>query len=96
MHQNKTGLRLQSFEFDEQWPRLSDYVRHNPGSRHRRRLIGRALGSLGVSIDSVLDAGCGLGEVMQQVASSHPQARIVGVRHVSFWDHLMSRGIPKL
>ena len=45
--------------YDRIWPQMSDYIRYNPGARHRRRHIFEFLDTLRFS--SLLDVGCGLG-----------------------------------
>jgi 2-polyprenyl-3-methyl-5-hydroxy-6-metoxy-1,4-benzoquinol methylase len=65
--------------YDEQWSKLSDFIKHNPGSRHRRRLIAKEVGQLDIPIRSVLDVGCGIGELIMDLSSALPKARFVGL-----------------
>lgn len=53
---------LTSLAYDRLWAELPDFVRHNPGSRHRRRKIVRLLRH--IDFTSVLDVGCGPGELL--------------------------------
>ena len=45
--------------------RWNDFFRYNPASRHRRRMIRELIGAL--SFGSVLDAGCGNGELLHDL-----------------------------
>ena len=56
--------------YDRFWEDAPDYVRYNPGARHRRRLILRAIGQ--VPCASVLDVGCGDGTLLGQVRHARP------------------------
>lgn len=53
---------LSRADYEAQWRALGDFIRLNPGARHRRRLTLRMLD--GIAADSVLDAGCGPGELL--------------------------------
>ncbi len=55
-------------QFWEEWP---DFVRYHPGSRHRRRLILDCVRSLRFS--SVLDVGCGTGELLGLIQMEFPE-----------------------
>jgi SAM-dependent methyltransferase len=79
LQQNAARTSLPSAAYDEQWSRLSDFVKHNPGSRHRRRLIRGAVRRLRQPIESVLDVGCGLGETIIDLSQVLPSARMIGV-----------------
>lgn len=59
--------------YDEQWTELGDFIRYNPGSRHRRRIVGRML--RGVEFDSVLDVGCGPGEMLVWMKTEFPETK---------------------
>ena len=56
------GEALPSGEYDRQWRVLSDYIRYHPGARHRRRIILELV--QGLRFGSILDAGCGPGELI--------------------------------
>ena len=47
------------------WEETPDFIRYNPGARHRRRMILRLLGA--ERFDSLLDVGCGNGELLALV-----------------------------
>ncbi len=68
---------LQPEEYDEQWRRLGDFARFNPGARHRRRAILKLMERLDAV--SVLDVGCGPGELILALSERHPGLRLTGV-----------------
>lgn len=65
--------------YDDQWTRLTDFLRYNPGARHRRRLVLASLRRAGVTNGSVLDVGCGLGEMIDFLADAEPRIQFTGV-----------------
>jgi SAM-dependent methyltransferase len=68
---------LPSDEYDVQWQRLGDFIRYNPGARHRRRLSLRMLE--GVRAEAAADIGCGLGELLTCPKQARPDIqRFVG------------------
>lgn len=50
-------LALGAVEYDKFWTELEDFIRYNPGARHRQRLIWRTLQHLKYA--RLLDVGCG-------------------------------------
>ena len=60
-----TKARFGSQDYDSQWALLGDFIRYNPGARHRRRLVRNAVERLAVDRDrlDILDVGCGPGEL---------------------------------
>jgi 2-polyprenyl-3-methyl-5-hydroxy-6-metoxy-1,4-benzoquinol methylase len=50
-------------EWDLAWSELEDYITHHPGARHRRRLIAHYVTK--EECRSVLDVGCGRGNLLQ-------------------------------
>jgi ubiquinone/menaquinone biosynthesis C-methylase UbiE len=65
--------------YDEQWSRLYDFIRFNPGARHRRRLIQEAVRRTGLLNPSVVDVGCGPGFTVQAISEVLPRAQITGL-----------------
>lgn len=60
------------------WEETPDFARYNPGARHRRRLIADCLGAERFS--SVLDVGCGQGELLALLRGAHPEvASLAGI-----------------
>ena len=53
---------LSGEEYDSQWNRLEDFIKYNPGARHRRRIILSLIKDL--SFSNIADIGCGLGELL--------------------------------
>lgn len=63
--------------YDQIWPQLSDFIRYNPGARHRRRHVFELLDRCAFS--SLLDVGCGNGETLRLVDARWPGRRLAGV-----------------
>ncbi len=63
--------------YDRIWPQMSDYIRYNPGARHRRRHIFQFLDRL--RFQSLLDVGCGNGELLSLIDARHPGRDLAGV-----------------
>jgi SAM-dependent methyltransferase len=63
--------------YDRIWDGLSDFIRYNPGARHRRRFTLRLLDSIRFS--SLLDVGCGNAELLCLLQDRYPHARLAGV-----------------
>lgn len=53
----KDRSALSAAEYNALWSGLSDFIRYNPGSRHRRRIMAAILGKL--KFKNMLDIGCG-------------------------------------
>ena len=51
---------------DYHWPKRSDMVRFYPSAVHRRRIIRKWIREL--HVNSILDVGCGTGELIQDLA----------------------------
>jgi cyclopropane fatty-acyl-phospholipid synthase-like methyltransferase len=58
--------------YESFWQEVPDFVRYNPGARHRRRLVVQALAD--GRFESLLDVGCGSGELLATLARVHPEA----------------------
>lgn len=63
--------------YDAIWPQLSDFIRFNPGARHRRRQVLRFLD--GLQFDSLLDVGCGNAELLRAIDARYPGKDLGGV-----------------
>jgi 2-polyprenyl-3-methyl-5-hydroxy-6-metoxy-1,4-benzoquinol methylase len=63
--------------YDRIWPQMSDYIRYNPGARHRRRHIFAFLDRL--RFTSLLDVGCGNGELLRLIDARYPGRQLIGV-----------------
>src|SRR5579883_666704 len=67
-------MRLYAEEYDRQWQyELADFIRYNPGARHRRRLIYSLLKNL--KFEDVLDVGCGPAELLLFLAEKFPAVK---------------------
>lgn len=70
---------LSKGEYDRQWRELGDFIRYNPGARHRRRLCLEMLAGLRPEPESVADIGCGPGELLLLLRQRMPSIkRFVG------------------
>jgi len=50
-----------SSSYDDQWTQLQDFIKYNPGAKHRRRLIAGAITEIAAMPKSIIDVGCGPG-----------------------------------
>jgi ubiquinone/menaquinone biosynthesis C-methylase UbiE len=78
MKQRQDRSALSTFDYDEQWSRLSDFIKYNPGARHRRRLIADAITKLRPP-STVLEVGCGPGELIMDLKRLCPSAKLSGL-----------------
>jgi trans-aconitate methyltransferase len=63
--------------YDEGWEGGWDDMKvFGPTARHTRRLIFKLLD--GISFDTVLDAGCGTGVLLQQISQEYPRVQLTG------------------
>ncbi|MBM4281441.1 MAG: class I SAM-dependent methyltransferase [Deltaproteobacteria bacterium] len=63
--------------YDALWPRLSDFIRYNPGARHRRRHIIAFLDRLRFA--TLLDVGCGDASLLRLVDARFSGRKLAGV-----------------
>ena len=56
--------------YESFWQDVPDFVRYNPGARHRRRLILQALSD--PPFESLLDVGCGSAELLGAIGRAYP------------------------
>jgi SAM-dependent methyltransferase len=61
--------------YESFWQDVPDFVRYNPGARHRRRLVLQALAE--GRFESLLDVGCGSGELIATIGRVHPEATLL-------------------
>ena len=65
------------YDYDVAWEeRWDDMKKYGPYSRHVRRLAHRLLADL--QFTSVLDVGCGQGEMLLEMLARYPQVKHVG------------------
>ena len=60
--------------YDRIWRELTPFIRYNPGARHRRRLLFRTVASLPKR--TVLDVGCGNGELLRLLRARWPEIEV--------------------
>lgn len=64
--------------YDEVWDQYEALDRASPAAFHRRRLIRRLLARHAPSARSLLDAGCGPGQLLADLSLHFPHARAAG------------------
>lgn len=70
--------RLNEVFYDRFWQDCPDFTRHNPGARHRRRISLQMVSTIAGS--SLLDVGCGSGELLVTLQHARPHiTTFVGV-----------------
>lgn len=65
-------------DWDRHWNAFGDAVAGNPATAYRGRLILKLLGPVAVG-ESVLEIGCGQGQLSLRLASLYPGATITGI-----------------
>ncbi|MDA8170385.1 MAG: methyltransferase domain-containing protein [Nitrospiraceae bacterium] len=68
---------LTADKYDEQWSVLADFVKYNPGVRHRNRLILKLLHD--VNFETCVDVGCGRGALLSLLRKIKENAELTGV-----------------
>ncbi len=80
--------------YDRIWRQMSDFIRYNPGARHRRRhvfdLVERC------RFDSLLDVGCGNGELLRLIEDRWPGRRLAGADLSSSVVEQNRRALPRM
>lgn len=72
-----TQAALGASDYDVMWSQLDDFIRYNPGARHRRRISLSLVKN--VPFQSFLDVGCGPGDFLATVRRVAPQTtKMVG------------------
>ncbi len=64
-------------DYERGWAQWGDMIRYSPAPFHRRRLILRLADE--VPFESVIDVGCGNGELLAALNQRRPLRRLVGV-----------------
>lgn len=64
--------------YDKVWKTDFDLALINPAQKHRRRLTKKILKKIVVSSKSILDIGCGTGELLSEVSSVFPGSQLYG------------------
>lgn len=62
--------------YNNQWQSLDDFIRYNPGARHRRRIIFNILSK--INYNNAIDIGCGPGELLIWLKKHHPDKALSG------------------
>lgn len=62
--------------YDEQWRELDDFIRYNPGARHRRRQVLRMIASL--PFRSYVEIGCGPAEFLMLLSEQRRDCELWG------------------
>lgn len=62
--------------YDRIWSQMSDFIRYNPGARHRRRHTFELLERC--RFESLLDVGCGNAELLRLIDERWPNKKLAG------------------
>jgi trans-aconitate methyltransferase len=74
------GNTPSDYAWNEHWQRYAQATRANPGQALRRRTVLRLLGPSAAAAEAtILDFGCGSGDVLQGIAARFPQATLAGI-----------------
>src|SRR5688500_5547075 len=80
--------------YDRIWAQMSDFIRYNPGARHRRRHVFTLLERC--RFESLLDVGCGNGELLRLVDARWPGRRLAGVDLSAAVVEANQRALPRM
>lgn len=67
--------------YDSTWYDWADMKKYGPTSRHQRRLIHQLLAPL--DFTSVMDTGCGVGDLLTEIKSRYPQVKELAGTEIS-------------
>lgn len=64
--------------FDTVWKRDVTLTKINPAQCHRRRLVSYFLDKLNINPQTIIDIGCGTGELLKELSRKYPKAKLTG------------------
>lgn len=64
--------------FDAVWKKDITLTKINPAQSHRRRLVSYFLDKLNVNPQTIIDIGCGTGELLKELSKKYPEAELTG------------------
>jgi 2-polyprenyl-3-methyl-5-hydroxy-6-metoxy-1,4-benzoquinol methylase len=73
---SEPSVELSAANYNQFWQEWPDFVKFHPGSRHRRRLVLESIHNL--SFQSVLDVGCGTGELLGLMQKEFQGKKLTG------------------
>lgn len=78
--QGKSASAYNRELYDSVWEGQRDFIRYNPGARWRRRFTLDLVDAAGLDRDgsSLLDVGCGNGELLSELHSLYPNVKLAG------------------
>ena len=78
--------------YDKAWDQWDHMKIYGPTARHTRRLIFKLL--KGISFNTVLDAGCGTGVLLQQIHEKFPHIQSTGVEYSPHGLDIAQKRLP--
>lgn len=76
----RSQIAFNQEQYDQQWTALEDFIKYNPGSRHRRRLIRNGLKNVTLRPDAAIaDVGCGPGLMFEVLSETFEHFSYVGI-----------------
>ena len=79
--------------YDEAWDQWDHMKIYGPTARHTRRLLFKLLD--GLSFDSVLDAGCGTGILLQKIHERFPGVQSTGAEYSPHGLDIAQKRLPE-